>query len=108
MVNSMPWFNYTAYLKMIDSMAIILAQAYQLARSRLASASSPVMRTMMPRDELLAQIQWLKRELEILRQQRADCPANKRPEYPPVLRLAILRNAWDIISNDVQLVIADD
>ncbi|MFG0248143.1 MAG: hypothetical protein ACF8OB_04590 [Phycisphaeraceae bacterium JB051] len=46
----MPWLNNTAYLKKIDSMAIIIAQAYQLARSRLASASSPVMRAMMQRD----------------------------------------------------------
>jgi hypothetical protein len=87
----MPWFNNTAYLKMIDSMAIIIAQAYQLARSRLASASSPVMRAMMQRDQLFAQIQWLKRELEILRQQRADCPANKRPEFSPEQRLAIVQ-----------------
>jgi transposase len=87
----MPWFNNTAYLKMIDSMAIIIAQAYQLARSRLASASSPVMRTMMQRDALFSQIQWLKRELEILRQQREDCPANKRPEYSPEQRLAIIQ-----------------
>lgn len=87
----MPWFNNTAYLKMIDSMAIIIAQAYQLARSRLASASSPVMRAKMQRDQLFSQIQWLKRELEILRQQRADCPANKRPEYSPEQRLAIIQ-----------------
>ncbi len=87
----MPWFNNTAYLKMIDSMVIIIAQAYQLARSRLASASSPVMRAMMQRDQLFSQIQWLKRELEILRQQRADCPANKRPEFSPEQRLAILQ-----------------
>ena len=87
----MPWFNNTANLKMIDSMAIIIAQAYQLARSRLASVSSPVMRTMMQRDQLFSQIQWLKRELEILRQQRADCPTNKRPEYSPEQRLAILQ-----------------
>ncbi|HAI10711.1 MAG TPA: hypothetical protein DCM28_03345 [Phycisphaerales bacterium] len=87
----MPWFNNTAYLKMIDSMAIIIAQAYQLARSRLASASSHVMRAMMQRDQLFSQIQWLKRELEILRQQREDCPVNKRPEFSPEQRLAILQ-----------------
>lgn len=87
----MPWFNNTTYLKMIDSLAVIIAQAYQLARSRLASASSPVMRTVIQRDALFAQIQWLKRELVILRQQRVDCPANKRPEFSPEQRLAILQ-----------------
>jgi len=31
-------------LRLVDSVAIVLAQAYQLARARLASAASPIVR----------------------------------------------------------------
>ena len=96
----MPWFTSTSTLKIIDSMAIVIAQAYQLARCRLASTASPVLRLMMERDELHIQVQWLKRELEILRSQRADMVPRKRPAYSPQQRLAILQlmrqRGWSI------------
>ena len=87
----MPWFTSTATLKIIDSVAIVIAQAYQLARCRLASTASPVLKLMMERDELQTQVAWLNRELEILRGQRADMLPKKRPNYSPEQRLAIVQ-----------------
>ena len=37
-------------LRLVDSMAISLAQAYQLARARLASAASPIVRLLAQPD----------------------------------------------------------
>ena len=59
----MPWFTCTSTLKIIDSVAIVIAQAYQLARCRLASTASSTLQLMMERDELHTEVQWLKREL---------------------------------------------
>ncbi len=87
----MPWFTCTSTLKIIDSVAIVIAQAYQLARCRLASTASSTLQLMMERDELHTEVQWLKRELEILRGQRADMFPKKRPEYSPEHRMAILQ-----------------
>lgn len=36
--------------RLVDSIAIVLAQAYQLARARLASAASPIVRLLVQRD----------------------------------------------------------
>ena len=96
----MPWFISTATLKIIDSVAIVIAQAYQLARCRLASNASSTLHLIMERDELLAEVEWLKRELEILRGQRANLLPRKRPEYSAEHRLAILQlmrqRGWNI------------
>lgn len=96
----MPWFTSTSTLKIIDSVAIVIAQAYQLARCRLASTASPVLQLIMNRDELLAEVAWLKRELEILRSQRADMAPKKRPAYSSEQRLAIVQlmrqRGWSI------------
>jgi hypothetical protein len=37
-------------LSLVDSMAIVLSQAYQLARARLASAVSPIVRLLAQRE----------------------------------------------------------
>ncbi len=87
----MPWFTSTATLKIIDSVAIVIAQAYQLARCRLASNASSALRLIMERDEFLTETEWLKRELEILRGQRANLLPRKRPEYSMEQRFAILQ-----------------
>ena len=96
----MPWFTSTATLKIIDSVAIVIAQAYQLARCRLASTASSTLRLMMERDELLTEVAWLKREHEILRGQRANLVPRKRPEYSAEQRMAILQlmrqRGWSI------------
>ena len=78
-------------LRIVDSVAIVLCQAYQLARARLASAASPVLRVMMERDQLLTESELLRRELAVLRDQRAGLHPSKRPDYAPEQRLAILQ-----------------
>ena len=39
-------------LRLVDSMSIVLSQAYQLARARLASAASPILRRVVQRDQV--------------------------------------------------------
>jgi len=41
-------------LRIIDSMAILIGQAYHLARCRVASGSSPVLRMMTQREPCVA------------------------------------------------------
>ena len=87
-------------LSLIDSMAILLSQAYQLARVRLASSGSPVLRVLVQRDQGATEVDLLRREMEILRAQRAGLPPHRRPEYRPEQRLAILQlrrlRGWSI------------
>jgi hypothetical protein len=40
----------TGVLRLVDSVAIVMSQAYQLARVRLASAASPILRLLVQRD----------------------------------------------------------
>lgn len=46
----MPLFTSTTVLRIVDSIAIILSQALQLARAWVSSAASPVLRMMVERD----------------------------------------------------------
>ena len=57
-------------LRLVDSMAILLSQAYQLARARLASAASPIVRMLVQRDQEVTEGDLLRREAEIFRGQR--------------------------------------
>ncbi len=47
-------------LRIIDAMAIVLSEALQLARARIASSASPVMRMMAERDYALCEIELLR------------------------------------------------
>lgn len=82
--------NATA-LRVIDAMAIVLCQALQLARARIASAASPVLRMMAERDHAVSEVELLRRELDIFRGQREAMPPHRRPDYSPQQRLAILQ-----------------
>jgi hypothetical protein len=77
-------------LSLVDSMAIVLAQAYQLARARLASAGSPILRLLVQRDQEGTEGDLLRRELEIFRAQREGLTPHRRLNYDPAQRLAIL------------------
>jgi putative transposase len=81
----------SAVWSLVDAIAIVLAQAYQLARIRLASTASPVMRLLCQRDHAHSTLELLKRELSILRSQRESVPPHRRPDYLPEQRLAILQ-----------------
>ena len=96
----MSLLSSAAALRIVDSMAILLSQAYQLARARLASAGSPILRLLVQRDQEATEVELLRRELAILRAQREDLPAHRRSTYEPTQRLAILQlrrlRGWSI------------
>ncbi|MGB2824475.1 MAG: helix-turn-helix domain-containing protein [Phycisphaerae bacterium] len=87
-------------LRLVDSMAILLSQAYQLARARLASAASPIVRLLVQRDHAVSETDLLRREAGILRAQRQGLTPHRRPQYRPAQRLAILQlrrlRGWSI------------
>ena len=95
----MPLFTNATTLKVIDAVAIVLSEAYQLARCRISSSGSPVLRMMTQRDQSHLELDLLRRELEILRGQRAGLCPHKRPDYTREQRLAILQlmrlRSWD-------------
>lgn len=78
-------------VRLADSVAVVLGQAYQLARVRLASAASPVLRLLMQRDQAITETDLLRREVAILRSQRQGMAPHRRPDYEPSQRLAILQ-----------------
>jgi putative transposase len=96
-------------LFLVDSVANILSQAYQLARARLASAASPVLRLLVQRDQTLGELELLRRELDILRAQRESMPPHQRPDYRPEQRLAILQlrrlRGWSVAQTAQRLVL---
>ena len=75
----MSLLSSAAMLRLVDSVAIVLAQAYQLARARLASAASPIVRLLVQRDQEATEGDLLRREVEIVRAQREGLPPHRRP-----------------------------
>jgi len=96
-------------LRLVDSMAILLSQAYQLARARLASAGSPIMRLLVQRDHAFTEVDLFRREVEIFQAQRQGLPPHRRPDYRPAQRLAILQlrrlRGWSIKKTADQFVV---
>ena len=78
-------------LQIIDSIAIAIAQGYILARARLTSHPSPVMRLAAVRDAIAWDAALLERELAVFRQERERIPAKHRSHYTPPHRLEILQ-----------------
>ena len=87
----MPLLLSATVLRLVDSVAILLSQAYQLARARLASAGSSILRLLVQRDQVVSEVDLLHREVEIMRAQRESLPPHRRPNYEPEQRLAILQ-----------------
>jgi len=89
-----------------------LGQAYQLARARLASAASPVLRMMMRRDHAITEVELLRRENAILRGQRENACPHQRPEYSPEQRLAIVQlkrlRGWTLAETAARFVIHEN
>jgi transposase InsO family protein len=81
----------TAGLRIIDAMAIVFSQALQLARVRIASTASPVLRMVGQRDHAVSEAELLRREVGILRSQRVNVPPHRRHDYSAEQRLVILQ-----------------
>ena len=68
-----------------------MAQAYLLARARLAAGPSPVARLAAVRDQAAVELSLVRREAEVLRGQREAMNPRKRPDYGPGQRVEILQ-----------------
>ena len=80
--------------RIVCGLAIVLGQAYQLARARLAGLGSPTLDRLLQRDHLHTRAELLERELAIHRVQRSTVKPHKRPTYGPEQRWAILQLMW--------------
>ena len=98
-------------LRLVDSMAVLLNQTYQLARARLASAASPIVRLLVQRDHAFTEVELLRRDMEVFRAQRESIPPHRRPDHRPEQRLAILQlrrlRGWSIKKTADLLVIGN-
>ena len=84
-------FTDATALRIIDSLAIVFAQAYQLVRMRLSSCSSPVLRMTVQRDQMAWELEISRREIAVLRGQRKNIPPHRRPKFTSEQRLAIVQ-----------------
>ncbi len=85
-----PW-SKSSVLQYIDDIAIAVAQGYKLARARLISHPSPVVRLAIARDAMAWDAALLEREQAVFRQERQRIPSKQRPHYTPTNRLEILQ-----------------
>ena len=96
----MSLLSSAAMLSLVDSMAIVLSQAYQLAQARPASAAPPIPRLVVQRGRAFTEVDLLRREMKVFRAQRGGLPPHRRPDYRPEQRLAILQfrrlRGWSI------------
>jgi hypothetical protein len=76
---------------LIGTISNVIAHAYQLARQRLASVGSPILRLMMSRNHAVMEVALLERELAVLRGQREMMKPKSRPDYTGVQRLEIIQ-----------------
>ncbi len=77
--------------RLLDATTIHFARCYELARQRAAGNASSVKRMMAERDDALLDAALLKREIAVLRRNRASLPHEKRPHYSPPDRREILQ-----------------
>ena len=78
-------------LRLIDAIAIAIAQGYILARARLTSHPSPILRLAAVRDAVAWDAALLERELTVFRQERKRIRAKHRSHHTPTHRLEILQ-----------------
>ena len=86
--------------RLLDETTIHFARCYELARQRAAGNASSVKRMMAQRDDALLDAMLLKREIAVLRRNRARLPHEKRPHYSPgdhreILQIRRLRG-WSL------------
>ena len=101
-----------AIAPVVDAMAVVLAQAMQAARTRLAAAGSLLLRLMIQRDHAVTESLLLRRELAILRAGRDAMFPRHRPDYPPEQRLAIIQlmrlRDWNVITAAKRFVVHEN
>jgi len=76
--------------QLIDQAARIIAQSFQLARTRLADKASSVMTWTLTRSRLVRRIHFLERQVEVFKEQRQRMDSQRKPRYSPDLRREIL------------------
>jgi len=86
----MHFWSSCEVLRVIDSVAIVIAQGYMLARSRLASLPSPVLQAAIFCDDAIWNAQLVERELAVFREERERVPTKQRFHYTPGHRFEIL------------------
>ena len=90
----------TIPLILIDHVAVLLAHAHQLARARLTSHPSPVVRLAAGRDHVAHDLALNERQCNVLRAQRRAISPRKRPDYAPTQHVEILQimrlRSWSI------------
>jgi putative transposase len=77
--------------RLLEETTIHFARCYELARQRAAGNASSLKRMMAERDDALFDAALLKREIAVLRRNRAVLPHEKRPHYCPADRREILQ-----------------
>jgi transposase-like protein len=84
----------------VDAIAVVFAAVYELARTRAATHPSSTVRAMAQSDDAIFDAKLLEREADILRRNREEIPARRRPHYSPADRLEIIQlmrlRGWSI------------
>ncbi len=108
----MVMLSRASVLRITDAISTALAAGIQDARTRLASAASPILRLMIQCDHEVTESELLRRELDILRAGRENMPPQKRPDYHPAQRLAILQlmrlRGWNMKTTARRFVIHEN
>ena len=87
----MHFWSSCEILRVIDSVAIVIAQGYMLARARLSSLPSPVLQAAIFSDDAIWNAQLVERELAVFREERERVSAKQRFHYTPAHRFEILQ-----------------
>ena len=94
---------------LIGIISNVVAQAYELARQRLASSGSPVLRMMIQRDHAVTDASLSDREMAVLRGSREGMKPKSRPAYTGTQRLEILQimrlRGWTIAETAARFVL---
>ena len=94
---------------LIGIISNVIAQAYELARQRLASSGSPVLRMMIQRDHAVTDASLSDREMAVLRGSREGMKPKSRPAYSGAQRLEILQimrlRGWTIAETAARFVL---
>ena len=81
----------SSVLQFIDTIVIPMTQSYMLARARLPSRPSTVLRIAAVRDAVIWHAALLEQELTVFRQECERIPPKQWPHYTPTHRLEILQ-----------------